>query len=45
MWVDSKNAASLLHIKYDALQKAINRAQKKIKNFALLSVIYYTLES
>ena len=33
MWVDSKSAASLLHIKYDALQKAINRAQKKDKKF------------
>lgn len=36
MWIDSKSAASLLHIKYDALQKAINRAQKKDKKFCFI---------
>ena len=33
MWLDSKKAAEILGIKYDALQKATNRATKKGKKF------------
>ena len=33
MWLDSRKAAEILGIKYDALQKATNRATKKGKKF------------
>lgn len=37
MWVDSKNAAEILGIKYEAIKKAVQRANKQGKKFCSLN--------
>lgn len=43
MWVNSKSAAEILGVKYDALQKATRRAQKASKNFCFIknNILYF----
>lgn len=36
MWLNSKEAAEILGIKYDTLQKSINRANKSSKKICLI---------
>lgn len=44
MWVDSKNAAEILGVKYDAVQKATNRASKTGKKFCSVksNILYFS---
>lgn len=43
MWINSKSAAEILGVKYDALQKATRRAQKSGKNFCFMknNMLYF----